>query len=168
MEEREQPREFERRPVNHQATVFLILTILVAGAAFWFFKSFVGVAPDYEAGPAPSLQERWQLELPVDTESVETAASGTVDGEGTTVWDLTYATGTPEELERVASGPRRGAPVNGPLEDCSTLDIYLSDVDTTVTCEELRGAQSRYAVAEQNSLWVVWLDQRIVVIQHRG
>lgn len=162
----ERSRDFKRRPVSHQATIFLILTLLVAGAAFWFAKSFVGVGPAWDQGPLPQVQTHWQLAIPVDTTDVR--HSGVEWGEqGTSSWVLDYAAGSVEELRRASTGPGIGAPVNAPLTDCDAVEIYLEA--TALDCAaDLQGRQTTHARQDGDALWVVWDQQRITIITFTG
>lgn len=164
-EQRDQ-REFKRRPASHQATIFLLLTLLVAGAAFWFARSFVGVGPAWDQGPLPEVQTHWQLTIPVDTEEV--THSGVEWGrQGTAAWVLDYAAGSPGELRRASTGPGIGAPVNAPLTDCDAIGIYLEA--TALDCAaDLQGRQTTHARQDGDALWVVWDQRRITVVTFTG
>ncbi len=161
----EQPqarREYKRRPVSHQATVFLVLALLVAGAAYWFARSFVGVGPAWDQGPLPELQTHWQLAIPVDVTDVH--HSGVEWGEqGSAAWSLDYAAGSPEALRQASTGPGIGAPVNAPLTDCSALELYLEATDLDCA-EHLLGRQTTHARQDGDALWVVWDERRIHLV----
>lgn len=144
--------------------MFLVLAILVVGAAFWFTRSFVGVGPAWDQGPLPQLQTHWQLTIPVD--HTELGHSGAQWGQqGTAAWIVEYAAGTPEQLRRASTGPRIGAPVNAPLTDCSALDLYLEATDLDCAAD-LLGRQTTHARQDGDALWVVWDHQQITVVTY--
>lgn len=166
MVEPDEPREFRRRPRSTQATVFFAMLVLGVAVVYALSRSFVGTPPQYDAGPLPAVQERWQLIIPVNTDDVRMEGS---NGQGATVWTLTYNQVGAAELLSSTTGPGKGAPLTSELSECGAVAIHLETAQSVVDCDtDLLGQQSAHARQGADTLWVFWTNGAIYLIQYLG